>query len=641
MFVFLVCAGGALCLASGVYPWQSSHGLLFLTYLIFAAIASGLKTTLPGFEGTVSVNFVFFLVGICNMTLSETLALAVVSTVVQCFWRAKKRMKLVHFVFNLSQLSLAISAAYWTYAGLFYRVFHQHAPFPLLAAVAVFFLLNSLPVAAVVALTENDSVGKKWYGGYAWTFAYYLIGAAIAGIVELLTHFAGWEISVLVLPAVYVIYRSYCIYLGRWEDEKRHLEDLAALNMRTIETLALAIEAKDHTTGEHLHRVRVYAMELGRDLGLSPDEMRALEAASVLHDIGKLAVPQHIISKPGKLTPEEFEKMKIHPVVGAEIVEQVRFPYPVAPIVHAHHEKWDGNGYPDGVSGEDIPIGARILTVVDCLDALASDRQYRRAFPLDEAMAIVTRDSGKAFDPRVVAALQARYIELEKLAKSLPANERPKLSLDIKIKRGGEPGAGFAESAPPAKPLESAPIPVEAIRRTGQSQGLEETLSAVALGLHRLVPFDAIAVFALHAEALTPCFALGENVSQLWSLQAQVGQGLIGWVAETSNYIINGNATVDLGLDKAQPSAALRAALAVPLIYNGRTVGVLAAYTLQPDFFRAEHLSVFQAGSQQLAEAVATAPRPKAPSDWAGQNEHVDSFDTPEARLQGHSVLTQ
>ena len=120
----------------------------------------------------------------------------------------------------------------------------------------------------------------------------------------------------------------------------------------------------------------------------------------MLHDIGKLAVPEHIISKPGKLTPEEFEKMKIHPIVGAEILEQVDFPYPVVPIVRAHHEKWDGSGYPDGLAGEDIPIGARILAAVDCLDALASDRQYRKALPLDEAMAKVVAEAGKSFDPR-------------------------------------------------------------------------------------------------------------------------------------------------------------------------------------------------------------------------------------------------
>ena len=158
------------------------------------------------------------------------------------------------------------------------------------------------------------------------------------------------------------------------------------LHLRTIEALALAIEAKDHTTHDHLQRVRVYAIEVAKELGVTVRRMEALHAAALLHDIGKLAVPEHIISKPGRLTPEEFEKMKIHPLVGAEILERVRFPYPVVPIVRAHHEKWDGSGYPFGLKGEEIPIGARILSSVDFLDALASDRQYRRALPLEEVM---------------------------------------------------------------------------------------------------------------------------------------------------------------------------------------------------------------------------------------------------------------
>src|SRR4029078_3123058 len=193
-----------------------------------------------------------------------------------------------------------------------------------------------------------------------------------------------------------------------------------------------------------------YAREIARELGLSREQQEALQAASILHDIGKLAVPEHIISKPGRLTPEEFDKMKIHPIVGAEILERVQFPYPVSPIVHAHHEKWDGSGYPDGISGEEIPIGARILSAVDCLDALASDRQYRRALPLDEAMAHVVRESGKAFDPRVVGALQARYIELEHLARSQKTEERPKLSLDVKVERAPAPDAGFAANGEPS-----------------------------------------------------------------------------------------------------------------------------------------------------------------------------------------------
>jgi putative nucleotidyltransferase with HDIG domain len=209
------------------------------------------------------------------------------------------------------------------------------------------------------------------------------------------------------MPIFYVVYRSHSMYVARLEegrkraDEQRiHAEEVAALHRRTIETLAIAIEAKDQTTSDHLARVEIYAVEVGTELGLSATELDALRAAALLHDIGKIAVPEYIISKPGKLTPEEFEKMKTHTVVGAEMVERIRFPYEVAPMVRGHHEKWNGTGYPDGLTGEQIPVGARILAAVDTLDALASDRQYRRALPLDQAIQVILSESGKSFDPQ-------------------------------------------------------------------------------------------------------------------------------------------------------------------------------------------------------------------------------------------------
>src|SRR5665213_1745316 len=247
------------------------------------------------------------------------------------------------------------------------------------------------------------------------------------------------------------------MYLDRLERDKVHVEEIAGLHLRTIEALALAIEAKDTTTADHLQRVRVYATEIGKDIGLSHQELEALQAAALLHDIGKLAVPEHIISKPGKLTPAEFEKMKIHPLVGAELLEEVKFPYPVVPIVRAHHEKWDGSGYPFGLGGEEIPVGARILSAVDCLDALASDRQYRRAMPLDQAMNIVIGEAGKSFDPVIVDILSRRYVELERMAVGT-GGEKMKLSMDIKIERGLAPATGFAQSADDNTPADPGPV---------------------------------------------------------------------------------------------------------------------------------------------------------------------------------------
>jgi len=614
-FVFLMCACGAVCLAVGMIPWHAGDdGLRFVSYIALTALASALSTVLPGLEGTVSVNFVFFLIGICTLTLSEALALALVATLVQVFGR-RKRLHFIHFAFNVSQVAVAITASFWTYNILLARTLQGRSPIALLLAAAVFFLLNSIPVATVVALGDGSSAFKRWTT-YAWTFPYYLVGAAIAGVIQLLNRVAGWEVSILLLPAVYAVYRSFRTQLGRWEDEKRHLQDIAALNMRTIETLALAIEAKDHTTGDHLQRVRVYAMELAKDLGLTADETEALKAASVLHDIGKLAVPEHIISKPGKLTPEEFEKMKVHPIVGAEILEQVRFPYPVAPIVRSHHEKWDGSGYPDGLSGEQIPIGARILSAVDCLDALASDRQYRPALPLDEAMAKVERDSGKAFDPRVVAALKARYTELEQMAKAEEPEPRPKLSTDIKVHRGAAPDAGFGVSAASVKGSggqnthgsgKTEEPSLDEFSFSSDSLGAEEIFSAAAVELFRRVPYEAIAAFSGDGATLTPCFAFGHNARQLSALRIRRGKGLGGWVAETGNPIINGNPAVEPGFNTAKKSVQLRSALAVPVERGSKVIGVLALYRRDPDAFVPEDLKRLQVAARELAGAFAAS----------------------------------
>ncbi|HKD13747.1 MAG TPA: HD domain-containing phosphohydrolase [Candidatus Angelobacter sp.] len=612
MFLFLVWTGGAVCFAAGMFPWHSGNRWLFGSYLVLTALASAFKTVLPGLEGTVSANDVFFLVGVCSMTLSETLALALIPTAVQCFWRRQKRLGIIHFAFNLSQVALAITAAFLVYQLFLNRIFYGRAPLALLIAAIVYFLVNTLSVATMVALAEGTSIKTKWTTGYWWTFPYCLIGAAIAGVIQLVNRIAGWEMSILVLPAIYAIYRSYRMQLGRWEDEKVHLQEIASLHVRTIETLALAIEAKDHTTGDHLQRVRVYAAELARDLRLSAIESEALQAASVLHDIGKLAVPEHIISKPGKLTPEEFDKMKIHPIVGAEILEQVKFPYPVASVVRSHHEKWDGSGYPDGLAGEEIPIGARILSAVDCLDALASDRQYRRALPLDEAMAHVEKESGKAFDPKVVAALKARYVELEQLARSQEPQQRPTLSIDVKVNRGAAPDAGFAvASAPAGKPVlvnraQNQDHGTPFIWHPGESVNLEEILSSAAVRLRHLVPYDAMAVFVNKSEMLIPHFVLGENARQLSSLRVPLGEGLIGWIAETGNSIVNGNPTVEPGfMERVQGPIVLRAALALPLEHQTRIVGVLALYRLEPDAFTSAHLEILEGSRHQLGAAIA------------------------------------
>ncbi len=415
-FIALVLATGAAVLASGLMHSSWPDLGRFFCYLLAVILASGFKVVLPGISGTMSVNLMVILISVIELSPAETLVLGCVATVVQTLWH-KNRIQPIHVAFNAAQIAIAIELSYlvFHYSAL---LLGEQVPLRLMATAITYFLANTVPVAIVVSLTEQRPFPATWAECYFWSFPHYLVGAAFAGLITWSNRHLGWQVSALIVPVVYLVYRSYRLYLGKLEDEKLHVEQMAALHLRTIEALALAIDAKDHTTHDHLQRVRVYAVEIGKEMGLSAVDLEALRAAALLHDIGKLAVPEHIINKPGRLSPEEFEKMKIHPVVGGEILERVNFPYPVVPIVRAHHEKWDGTGYPDGLQGEQIPIGARILTVVDCLDALTSDRQYRRGIPLDEAMHEVVSQAGKQFDPRVVEILQRRYLELEHLVES-------------------------------------------------------------------------------------------------------------------------------------------------------------------------------------------------------------------------------
>src|SRR5580698_7211876 len=440
--LFLHIALGLGVLVVGLSNWDWIDPLRFASFVAAAAIGSVLKVRLPGLTGTTSVSALFVLIALVNLSVPEALAVGTISMLVQCTWRTQKRPRPIQVAFSVCVLAIAV------YVTAFVFAFARHH-FPELISLALlaltYFCVNTFPVAAIIGLTEGGRILKVW-SSYRWTLAYYTVGASMAWVIGTLPHGIQWEFPIICLPLVYLVHRSNRTHLVQMEQERTHMQKVNQLHLRTIEALALAIDAKDHTTHDHLQRVQIYAMELAKELAISTEDQEALRAAAMLHDIGKLAVPEHIISKPGRLTPEEFEKMKIHPIVGAEILERVKFPYPVVPIVRAHHEKWDGTGYPFGLAGEDIPIGARILAAVDCLDALASDRQYRKALPLDEAMAKVAAEAGISFDPKVVELLMSRHVELEQKAQGKD-RAKGKLSVDMKIVNGESPATGFEGSA--------------------------------------------------------------------------------------------------------------------------------------------------------------------------------------------------
>ncbi len=619
-FIVLVIAAGMACLLQGAIHQSSKNIAEFICYLGIAVLASRLRVTLPGITGTLSVNFLFILVGIAELSYSEVITLGAIGMLAQC-WNAS-RPSAIQLTFNVCAGSLSTALAYVVYHNSLANALIVNGPLVLCLAASTYFIVNAGCIAVVISFSQGKPLRRILVDCYFWSFPYYLVGAGIAGAIAWFNRAFNWETSLLFVPAIYLIYRSYRLYLGKLEDEKRHVEEIANLHLRTIEALALAIEAKDQTTHDHLQRVRIYAIEVAKELGVKGAELEALHAAALLHDIGKLAVPEHIIAKPGRLTPEEFEKMKIHTVVGAEILERVRFPYPVVPIVRAHHEKWDGSGYPFGLKGEEIPVGARILSAVDYLDALASDRQYRRAMPLDDVMQQLIAESGKAFDPRVVHVLQRRYRSLENLALAQSAgdgNAAP--SAAIQIMRGDAPDAGFENATASDSPAREATFlsSIAAARQEAQSLfelsqdlgaslSLGETLSVFSVKLKPMVPYDAIAIYILRDDVLIPEYVNGDNYRLFASLRIPVGDGLSGWVAQNKKPIVNGNPSVEPGyLNDPDKFSTLRSALALPLEGVAGVIGVLALYRAEKDAFTSDHLRILLAVSGKMALAIENA----------------------------------
>ncbi len=620
IYIAAVVLTGVLAALPAYGHWESQDLIRFGCYFALSILSSRLKVTLPGLTGSLSVLFIFILFGVVELSLAEALTIGCTATLIQCVWNYRQRPTWHQSLFNVGSMAIAITATNYVYHAAWLEHGHIDDALKLMIAAMVFFGMNTFPVAGAIALTERKSLRKIWRECYFWALPYYLLGAVLVGVVSAVNRFAGWQTALLAIPVVYLIYRSYHLYMDRVEDGKKHAEEMASLHLRTIEALALAIEAKDHTTHDHLQRVQIYAIEVGKQLGLDEAQLEALRAAALLHDIGKLAVPEHIISKPGKLNREEFEKMKIHPVVGAEILERVRFPYPVTPIVRSHHEKWDGSGYPDGLKGEEIPVGARILAAVDCLDALASDRQYRRALSLEDAMRKVWSESGSSFDPQVVGILREHYIEWEAQAQAQGA-ERAKLSKDVRVERGLEPAAGFESVRQPlatdtsvnflssiAAARQEVLNLFELAQDLGNSLSLNETMSLLAIRLKRMVPYDSLAVYVPRGESLRAEYVNGENLRLFSSLEIPLGQGLSGWVAENRKPIINGNPSVEPGyIDDESRYTTMRSALAVPLVGLNGAVSVLTLYQTERDAFTNDHLRILQAIVPKVALSIENA----------------------------------
>ncbi|MBS1824755.1 MAG: diguanylate cyclase [Acidobacteria bacterium] len=612
-YFYTVFTLGVLGALTSVFPFVSENPLRYACFLLVAIFAAGIRLSLPDVTGTLSINFIFVLIGLIALSPSETMLLALVVTLIQCLWRPPRKATRFQVFFNLANVAISVTAMTRAYSTWSFTDLSIDAPLRLLLATFVYFIINGLNVAVAISYTEKKSIAAAWRECNLYSMPYYLIGAIAAGSFSFLKQAAGWPVLLFFVPFIYLLYRDYRLYILRLSSEKQHAEQIAGLHLRTIEALATAIEAKDQNTHDRLERMQIFAMGMGEELALSAPEMDALRAASLLHDIGKLAVPDHIIGKEGRLTREEADKLKIHPLVGAEILERANFPYPVVPMVRHHHEKWNGEGYPDGLKGEAIPIGARILAVVDAFEELTARRGNKASVPPWQAAAMVAAESGSAYDPRVAAALVHHHEKFVKRAEECNP-DRLKLTLDYPATKrpvtrqqrdAAEPGS-FLDSIAAAR--QEAQMLFEVAQELGNSLSLDETLSVFAVRLRKTIPYDSIAIYVRRDTILRPEYVSGENVRAFSNLRIAMGEGLSGRVAESRKPVMNGDPMEETGYaEQAVRPTVLQSALSIPLEGLTGVAGVLTLYGAEKEAFTTDHLRVLQVISAKVAVSIENA----------------------------------
>jgi putative nucleotidyltransferase with HDIG domain len=472
----------------------------------------------------------------------------------------------------------------------------------------LYFLLNSGLVALAIALTHRQgaatvlmNLGRTWWS-IRRLFLNYLAGASIAALLASGASGSTPNVGihlVVTIPIMVVIYLTYH-YAARQVDElQTRIEAIKKVHMATIKAFAMAIDAKDQVTHGHIQRVQQFTMTLATHLGVKDEnQLSAIEAAALLHDTGKLAIPEYILNKPGPLTPAEFEKMKDHAAVGANILKSIDFPYPVAPIVRHHHENWDGRGYPDGLHGQEIPLGARILSVVDCYDALTSDRPYRPKMTRQQAEQILVDRRGSMYDPWVVDGFLQILDQLEAEEADADVDGNTFHALPS----GSEPSSAQRSRALDVISAATAEEREFAELRRELPKAATLTLAAEVFFRHvrRVIPAAAVVLYSPSAgRELAAIYSAGSGAATIESTRIPVGERISGWSFAHRQIVFNSDASLDLGPVARTLPVPLRTALVVPILDGAQTLGVIALYGSE-DFLK-DHRRMLESAVQLLA----------------------------------------
>ena len=617
LYVVSVIVAAAALLVFRLPALTFTQPYLFLALISLSALTATLKITLPltSSVSTMSVSYALDFASLILIGPHETMLVAATSAYAQCHFNNKEKNPVHRTLFSMASLMVTVEAA-----GLAFKMLQAPDADPLTAvarplvgAVTTYFLINTGLVAAAVALTTGQSIATTWHRNFLWTAPSYFVGAGAAGITAWAVQRTGFWISPLAFAPIFLTYQTYKVYMGRLEAQ-RHVQETSDLHLATIEALAGAIDAKDQMTNAHILRVQFYAVGLAEAVGLSADEIQGVKTAALLHDIGKLAVPEHILSKPGPLTPEEFQKVRIHPRVGAEIIAGVPFPYPVAPLILNHHERWDGKGYPGGLSGDAIPMGARILAVVDYYDAVTSERPYHNALSRDSAINLLTHEAGRALDPMLVDLFVKLLPALTAgLQTARPAMKRPAaLCGDDEV--DGATATGLSPEASRATAFENIGLAhreiyalYEIAQSMGTSLGVSDTMALITSKLTKIIPWSGVALFLQQPDAqhLRCRYATGVDTPLLNDVTIRVSEGLSGWVARNRRTLVNASPRVEF--EAAGIVAAdlrVQSAIVCPLYLADVFIGSLALFHIEPNRYTDDHRRLIGSVAEQAGAVI-------------------------------------
>lgn len=605
--------GSAVAVYSLVQAFVLAVDLQWLTLAALTLLTGTFTVRIPGISARLSVSDTFVFTSVLMFGPAAGTTTALLDALIISL-RVGQITEPFRLIFNVSAVAIATRLSGEVFFGVAgiqpYSV--EHTPlasilFPLVLFTLTYFLLNSWLVSIALAQEQKKNALTIWRHNFLWLSVNYFGGGSVAGLLVTYTRDIDYTTFGIIIPLLLISYLTFKTSLGRIEDANQHLTQVNKMYLSTIETLAMAIDAKDQITHGHIRRVQRLAVGLAKSVGVNDDvQIKAIEAAALLHDMGKLAIPEFILNKPGKLTVNEFEVMKQHANIGADILASIHFPYPVVPIVRHHHESWDGSGYPNKLKGVDIPLGARILSVVDCFDALTSDRPYRPALSTEDAIAVLVQRRGTMYDPLIVDKFIEAQGELSESAATSDLESEAMETIATKLRVTAEPSAILLNDLDEGLPLKALAL-MRSVRPSPTGMSIADFGLLISSQLSKLTSYSTLALYCVtnKQQSLECRFADGRLAMLVDGSEVQLGEKLSGWVAAHRTAIWNSDATLDLPADEAR-SAGVTLGSSVPLIDGEVLVGTLTLYSAGVEIGLEQRLLI-QSVAPVLARALASS----------------------------------